>query len=103
MSRNTPPNSKPDLSQLSQVLCRIDDSRQMQDFLAEILTPSERRDLALRWELMRRLKSGDPQRKIARELGISLCKITRGAKILKREHSLSKRYLDASQPDHLWE
>ena len=71
----------------------------MQEFLTEMLTPSERRDLTLRWELMRRLKKGIPQRKIAAELGISLCKITRGAKILKQDHSISKHYLNAGEKD----
>ena len=71
----------------------------MHRFLAEVLTPSERRDLTLRWELMRRLKQGVPQRQIARDLGISLCKITRGAKILKEEHSVSNRYLGTGSHD----
>jgi TrpR family trp operon transcriptional repressor len=87
------------LSDISTVLCHIDVFQQMQDFLGEILTPSEQRDLALRWELMRRLKKGVPQRQIAKELGISLCKITRGAKILKQDHSVSKHYLNAGETD----
>ena len=87
------------LSDISTVLCRIDDVQQMQSFLCEILTPSEQRDLALRWELMRRLRKGVPQRKIAADLGISLCKITRGAKVLKQDHSISKHYLNAGDKD----
>ena len=71
----------------------------MRQFLEELLTPSERRDLALRWELMNRLKQGIPQRKIAKDLSISLCKITRGAKILKQDHSISKHYLNAGEKD----
>jgi TrpR family trp operon transcriptional repressor len=87
------------LSDISTVLCRIDDVQQMQSFLSEILTPSEQRDLALRWELMRRLRKGVPQRKIAADLGISLCKITRGAKVLKQDRSISKHYLNAGDKD----
>ena len=71
----------------------------MKTFLAEIMTPSERHDLALRWELMRRLRKGIPQRQIAKELGISLCKITRGAKILKQDHSISQHYLNTGEQD----
>jgi TrpR family transcriptional regulator, trp operon repressor len=66
----------------------------MRHFLEEILTPAERKDLALRWKLMEMLQEGIPQRKIASELGISLCKITRGAKILKDGRSVSKCYLE---------
>ena len=82
------------LADICSVLCGISDQDQMQEFLTEMLTPSECRDLALRWELMRRLKEGISQRQIAAELGISLCKITRGAKILKQDHSISKHYLN---------
>ena len=99
MSRNDASDLTLSLSNICTVLCGISDLDQMQEFLTEIMTPSERRDLALRWELMRRLKKGIPQRKIAAELGISLCKITRGAKILKQEHSISKHYLNAGEKD----
>ena len=80
---------------ISDVLCDIRDPDQMKRFLEEILTPAERRDLSLRWQLMKKLKQGIPQRKIAKELHISLCKITRGAKILKQDYSVSNYYLNA--------
>lgn len=87
------------LADICSVLCDIGDPGPMQEFLTEMLTPSECRDLALRWELMQRLKKGVPQRQIAAELGISLCKITRGAKILKQDHSISQHYLNAGEKD----
>ena len=55
-------------------------------FLLELLTPGEAHDLALRWELVELLVGGVSQRQIASRLGISLCKITRGAKILKKRN-----------------
>ena len=70
----------------------------MRRFLEEILTPAERKDLALRWELMRMLMDGISQRQIAEELGVSLCKITRGAKILKQNDSISKQHLMSGRP-----
>ena len=65
----------------------------MERFLGEILTPAERHDLTLRWELMRRLNLGTSQRQIASDLKISLCKITRGAKVLKNSESISRKLL----------
>ncbi|NCN05526.1 MAG: transcriptional regulator [Spirochaetales bacterium] len=56
--------------------------------LQEIMTPAEIEDLSLRWLLMKKLKGGMPQRRIAEELHISLCKITRGSKVLKNPSSL---------------
>lgn len=99
MSRSDASDLKLSLADICSVLCSVSDPEQMQGFLTEILTPAERRNLALRWELMRRLKKGVPQRQIAAELGISLCKITRGAKILKQDHSISKHYLNAGEQD----
>ena len=40
---------------------------------------------------MRELLAGKSQRAIARELGLSLCKITRGAKYARDEDSLFRR------------
>jgi TrpR family trp operon transcriptional repressor len=97
MSRNK--GNMPGLIEISSVLCEICDPEEMTEFLKEILTPAECKDLSLRWRLMQMLSEGTTQRKIAAELGISLCKITRGAKILKKEKSLSKLYLKLGEHD----
>ncbi len=52
-------------------------------FLRTVLTPGELDDVVRRWEILELLSSGMPQRAIAERLGVSLCKITRGAKMLK--------------------
>jgi TrpR family trp operon transcriptional repressor len=69
----------------------------MDRLLREVLTSAERRDLALRWELMRRLVAGESQRKIAQELGISLCKITRGSRVIRTRGSVCRRLLSAAE------
>jgi TrpR family transcriptional regulator, trp operon repressor len=86
--------TRPDVSGIIEILCRITNQAEMARFLGEILTPAELHDLALRWELMNKLSHGDSQRQIASELGISLCKITRGAKILKDTQSISRKFLE---------
>jgi len=93
MSRNRTSIKQSYIDDICLALCGIDDIDQMRRFLEEILTPAERKDLALRWELMRLLADGVPQRQIAKELGVSLCKITRGARILKQADSVTKRHL----------
>ena len=80
--------------ELADALCRINDPETMRRFLGEVLTPSESSTIALRWELMKRLKRGETQRAVAAELGISLCKITRGAKIVHDPDSVSSRLLN---------
>ena len=67
----------------------------MKRLFDEIFTPAEQRDLVLRWELLHLLRDGIPQREIARRLGISLCKITRGSKYLKDDRSELRKLLES--------
>ena len=76
------------------VLVEITSQKDMEKFLDEILTENERRDISLRWELMKKIHEGIPQRAIASELGISLCRITRGSRILKSKDSLISKILN---------
>jgi TrpR family trp operon transcriptional repressor len=79
------------------VFTGINDSSTMRRFFNEIFTAKEIADLSLRWELMQQLQQGYPQREIASRLGISLCKITRGAKIIKNSRSVSSGLLNTKQ------
>jgi len=71
------------LRDLANTLADIKSGEQAHDFLLGILTPRERRTLGLRWQLVKLLRQGMTQRAIASELGVSLCKITRGSRELK--------------------
>jgi TrpR family trp operon transcriptional repressor len=86
------------LDELIEVFTKIEDFESMQKLFGEIFTPHEIDDIALRWQLMKMLHQEIPQRKIAADLGISLCKITRGAKILK-EDSITKNILNRKMRD----
>lgn len=69
----------------------------IENFLYSLLTPAEADEMAKRWALVKELAQGTPQRKIAEELGLSLCKITRGSRELKKEGSAFKILLDRSK------
>jgi TrpR family trp operon transcriptional repressor len=73
-----------------EVCCSINDPEVMKKFFSELFTPAELDDLSKRWQLMIELAEGSTQREIAKKLRISLCKITRGAKILKDENSITR-------------
>ncbi len=75
-------------------LCSVTSISDMEKLLKELLTENEQEALDLRWELMRQLKEGKTQRQIAGDLHISLCKVTRGNKILKDKNSISNSLLD---------
>ena len=82
-----------DVQAVADLFAGVSGRQNMRRLLDEILTPAELRDLALRWQLVKQLHAGVPQRRIAAELGISLCKITRGSRILKRPHGVIRGVL----------
>lgn len=86
-----------DIKDIAELMLSINNTDDMVQFLNEILTDNERRDLVIRWELMNRLYDGMPQRAIASDLGISLCRITRGARILKSGESILEKLLKRSR------
>lgn len=69
------------------LLCKEKKPDAMKEILTELFTQSELETLTLRWALMRELSDGATQRDIASRYNISLCKITRGAKLLKDDTS----------------
>ncbi len=83
-----------DLSELIQVFAETNDPDVMKELFEELFTMKERYDFALRWRLMKDLHYGVHQREIAHNLGISLCKITRGSKILKKDGSVCRKLIE---------
>jgi len=82
------------LRELSKTLARCDDPRIIESFLLQLFTPSEVEEMGKRWALVCLLNEGMSQRTIAKELGLSLCKITRGSKELKKENSAFRKMID---------
>ena len=85
--------------ELIEVFVRTKDRKEMEVLFREIFTPSEIATLTLRWQLLKDLYEGKTQRKIAADHKISLCKITRGSKLLKAEDSYLKKVLDRLYED----
>jgi len=82
-----------DISEIAGIMASINNADDMTAFLNEILTDNEKRDLGLRWKLMEQLYEGKTQRAISSDLGISLCRITRGARILRSGDSMVEKIL----------
>lgn len=83
--------------ELIEIIRQIENPDELEQFFVEILTPNEVRDLTLRWRLMKALYNGMTQRKISETMGISLCKITRGSKVLKKQNSIILKMLNKTQ------
>ena len=63
------------------------------NFLFEVLTDAEIDALSKRWRILNMLFNGATQREVAKELHVSLCKITRGAAILKNKNAITNKIL----------
>ncbi len=69
--------------ELVQLLGQSRTATEWDALLQDLLTPKERESLAERWQIIRLLTSGMPQREIADRLGVSISKITRGSRVLQ--------------------
>ncbi|MDR0403323.1 MAG: trp operon repressor [Treponema sp.] len=92
------PRVEENLVELSQTLAKTADPELIMSFLRCLLTPAETADIAARWALVKALNAGTPQREIAKNLEVSLCKITRGSRELKKPGSAFRRILDTLGP-----
>lgn len=82
------------LREIAAVLAGIDDEKLIERFFKSVLTKSEIAEIELRWELVKLLNAGLSQRKISEKLGISLCKITRGSRELKKNPSAFREMIE---------
>lgn len=86
---------------LVSLFARTTGEDEMKNMLSDLFTAAEIKDLTLRWKLLNDLYDHKSQRNIAQDLGISLCKITRGSRILKNPDSYLRRQLSLRYDDHL--
>ncbi len=82
---------------MCELLAKTQDSQVIQDFFECLFTPAERDDFATRWLLVKEIDQGTTQREIAAKYSMSLCKITRGSKELKKPDSAFRRFLDLAK------
>ncbi|MBI2630642.1 hypothetical protein HYW73_00270 [Candidatus Nomurabacteria bacterium] len=62
------------------------DKKLMAEFLTDILTPTEFEALALRWQIVKKLKKGETHRSIAEDLGLGISTVTRGSRELRNKN-----------------
>ena len=82
------------LQELLRLVYEIDDPALMDSFFHCLFTPAELVDMSKRWLLVKEIDKGTTQREIAKKYKLSLCKITRGSKELKKDYSAFRKLLD---------
>ena len=98
MNRNI--DIKNDLQGLFKLIRNIKTDVEMDSFFKELLTEAEIETLSKRWRILNLLGKGCTQREVASELQVSLCKVTRGAKILKDEKSVLAKMIKEKNDDN---
>ena len=81
------------LTEIIEIFSTTTDKREMRQLFEDVFTDAERVDIAKRWYIFKELYKGTPQRRIASDMEVSLCKITRGSKTLKKDDSIIRRVL----------
>ncbi len=79
--------------ELFKVIKELNTPEEINQLFNEILTKSEMEVLSKRWRILNMLNDGYTQREIAKELKVSLCKVTRGSKILKDKNAVVTKFL----------
>lgn len=85
-------------SDLLKAVLSLKNREDVELFFKDMFTPAEIEDISLRWKLLKDLHKGLTQRKIAEKYSISLCKITRGSKLLKNKDSQVLKILNDQNP-----
>lgn len=71
------------MDELVTQILQLSTREEMEDFLRGILTPQELEQMVLRLQIVKKIKTHEPQRQIADELGVGIATVTRGSRELK--------------------
>ena len=85
------------IRELCNIVNSANDEQFIYDFFECLFTKSELKDIANRWLLVKEIDKGTTQREIAKMFSMSLCKITRGSKELKKENSAFRQMLEKAK------
>lgn len=80
------------IKEISKFILRLNSEKEVYAFLSDLFTESEISALSKRWRILSMLAEGRTQRDIAKDLNVSLCKVTRGSKILNDKTSIVTKY-----------
>lgn len=81
------------LHEMCSLIAESHDAQFISDFFGCLFTPAERKDFAARWLLVKEISKGTTQREIASMFNMSLCKITRGSRELRKDGSAFQKML----------
>lgn len=66
-------------------VANIKDKQLLADFVRDILTPHEFENIAMRWQIVKRLEKGEFQESIAEDLHLGIATVTRGSREMRKK------------------
>jgi len=78
-----------DVQNITSVVSQIKNQKEMVNFFNGLLTPKEMSEFSKRIKIIQLLKRGINQHQIARELGVGIATVTRGANEIKKGRFIS--------------
>ena len=84
---------------LLNIVLSIKDKEELKSFIDDMFTEKEVEDVVQRYLLMDDLYRGKSQRDIARDRSMSLCKITRGSKMMKKKEGFMRKFFSNKYDD----
>ena len=91
------------LHELCETIAAIKNRTEVQLLLKDLLSPKELESVVERLQIVKMLHQRIPQREISAQLGVSIAKITRGSKALKRSSGGFSRYVwQRKRPSNPW-
>ena len=80
--------------ELIEVLSKIAKDKQLlADFFKDILTPHEFENVAVRWQIVKKLAKGEYQESIAEDLHLGVATVTRGSREMRKKEGGFRRAL----------
>jgi Trp operon repressor len=76
--------ANPNPATLARIIASMRDADEVERFLRELLTPSERQAIEERWAIVRLLTDGLTQREVRDRLDVSIATVTRGSLQLQK-------------------
>ncbi len=87
-------NSEQYKKELIEVISKISKDKQLlADFIQAILTPHEFENIAVRWQIVKKLEKGEYQESIAEDLHLGIATVTRGSREMRKKEGGFRRAL----------
>lgn len=85
-------------AEFNRLVASLKDEKEARDFLKEILSPAEYKEIARRWQIVKLLLEGETQRRVRDILSISVATVTRGSRELKYGSGILKKMYQRLYP-----